>query len=426
MINTTYNYLPINYSNNKTTKYHSHKKSELKTIYNSIINLSRKSPVYLLNITNTNNNYALSLKQNAINLHETMLDLDENTLSSITDSKEVISSNTDIVDASLTTSSSSDLLDQYLIKVKQLATSQVNTGKEFNNISKPLKPGNYRFSIRTKDDIYEFQYNISTQVTSKDTQLKLVDYINQANIGVLATFESSQTNDAGRIRLESTSTGSDGNLIFSLQDQKSDSSNPGIIDILQLNTLTSIPKNAVFELNGEEKTTSSNSFCINKSLNINLNASSNEVVTLSLVPDRDKIIAGLDSIIQPYNDIIRLSNEQSTNHRNAKRLMWEVSSIVNDYKNEFESCGLNINSNNEINLEESLILQAANDGDLQKIFSTSLGFIPSILNKSNEIMLNPMKYLDKTIVYYKDVTKPGVSNPYMTSIYSGMIFNSYC
>jgi flagellar hook-associated protein 2 len=106
--------------------------------------------------------------------------------------------------------------------------------------------------------------------------------------------------------------------------------------------------------------------------------------------------------------------------------MWEVSSIVNDYKNEFESCGLNINSNNEINLEESLILQAANDGDLQKIFSTSLGFIPSILNKSNEIMLNPMKYLDKTIVYYKDVTKPGVSNPYMTSIYSGMIFNSYC
>ena len=50
-----------------------------------------------------------------------------------------------------------------------------------------------------------------------------------------------------------------------------------------------------------------------------------------------------------------------------------------------------------------------------------------LLRKSNQISINPMQYVDQTIVAYKN-PNPGrnYANPYVSSAYSGMIFNGYC
>jgi flagellar hook-associated protein 2 len=52
-------------------------------------------------------------------------------------------------------------------------------------------------------------------------------------------------------------------------------------------------------------------------------------------------------------------------------------------------------------------------------------FTSQILRKTNQVALNPMDYVDKKIVAYKN---PGHSffSPYVTSAYSGMMFSSYC
>ena len=52
-------------------------------------------------------------------------------------------------------------------------------------------------------------------------------------------------------------------------------------------------------------------------------------------------------------------------------------------------------------------------------------FANSLMRKTNQISLNPMQYVNKTIVAYKN---PGrnFATPYITSAYSGMMFNSYC
>lgn len=425
MINTTYNLLPATYTNTKPVKYHSHKKSELKSIYNHIINLSRKSPVYLLNMTDMTHSYALSVKQSAMELQDVMLGVNEETNSSFLDSKIAVSSNPKALKAELISSSIEDLKDSYKIQIKQLATTQVNIGREFNVDSKPLKPGDYRFAIQVKDDEYEFQFNISSLNTSKENQLKLVDFLNQADIGIKATYELDQQNTTGRIRLESEDTGSDGSLLFVLEDRNTNT-NSGIVDLFELDNVSNHPKNSMFTLNGEEKTALSNSFCLNKALNITLRSSTDEPLYIDLIPDKDKVINGVGSIFNSYNDIIQLGLEQSNYQYSANKLVTEMNSIVSIYKNELESCGINTNDKKEIVLNESLVLQAATDGELKKILSPSFGFIPSILKKSSEISLNPMNYVDKTIVAYKNIKKPGFYNPYITSIYSGMIFNSYC
>ena len=52
-------------------------------------------------------------------------------------------------------------------------------------------------------------------------------------------------------------------------------------------------------------------------------------------------------------------------------------------------------------------------------------FANSLMRKTSQISLNPMQYVNKTIVAYKN---PGrnFATPYITSAYSGMMFNSYC
>ena len=52
-------------------------------------------------------------------------------------------------------------------------------------------------------------------------------------------------------------------------------------------------------------------------------------------------------------------------------------------------------------------------------------FTNALLTKSNKIALNPMDYVDKTVVEYRN---PGRTfpNPYATSMYTGMLFNYFC
>ena len=53
-------------------------------------------------------------------------------------------------------------------------------------------------------------------------------------------------------------------------------------------------------------------------------------------------------------------------------------------------------------------------------------FGASLLRKTSQISLNPMEYVDKKIVAYKNPTHENFATPYITSEYSGMMFNSYC
>ena len=78
----------------------------------------------------------------------------------------------------------------------------------------------------------------------------------------------------------------------------------------------------------------------------------------------------------------------------------------------------------EINMSD-LGKSIASDEDIADTFGTLKEFSNHLIQKSEEISLNPMNYVEKKIVAYKN---PGRSfaNPYMTSAYSGMIFNGYC
>ena len=80
----------------------------------------------------------------------------------------------------------------------------------------------------------------------------------------------------------------------------------------------------------------------------------------------------------------------------------------------------------EDRLKEAITSEESEDaGEDVSSYQTLSGFAESLLKKTTQVSINPMEYVDRTIVAYKN---PGHNfiNPYMTSAYSGMIFNSYC
>ena len=60
-----YNHYLTTYAPKSTTQYDTHKKSELRGIYNSIVKLNKESPWYLDTKSAETQQYAISLKENA-------------------------------------------------------------------------------------------------------------------------------------------------------------------------------------------------------------------------------------------------------------------------------------------------------------------------------------------------------------------------
>ena len=74
-LNTVYNHYLASYAPKSTTRYDTHKRGELKSIYNSIVKLSKESPLYLIDTSRASQGFAVDLKENARQLRNTIASL---------------------------------------------------------------------------------------------------------------------------------------------------------------------------------------------------------------------------------------------------------------------------------------------------------------------------------------------------------------
>ena len=69
---------------------------------------------------------------------------------------------------------------------------------------------------------------------------------------------------------------------------------------------------------------------------------------------------------------------------------------------------------------------AAGNGALEHLFSNNSRFSNTLIKKLSDISLNPMDYLNKTVVTYPNIAAKKTLNPYISSIYCGLLYNNYC
>ncbi len=430
-LNTVYNHYLTTYAPRKTsTQYDTHKKSELRSIYNSIVKLNKEAPLYLLDTSRESRAFAVGLKENARALRNTIASLgglDENEMLG---KKAAYSSNEDIVSVTYIGESAADsLTPSYHMEVTKLASNQVNLGTFLPSDEKALlAPDAYSFDITINDLSYEFQYNVHEGETNRDLQERLSRLISNADIGITADIlEDGQGNSS--LRLASTAEGLKSNktYIFQVSDDKT-SKHAGTVDYLGLSFISREPSNAEFLLNGEPHSSSSNHFTIGRMFEVTLNGISTaegETAEVGLKTDLDSLTENVSNLIDGYNSFIRAASEYLDLHPRSGRLLNEMASMSRHYRPELEKLGFSFENNGLLSLDDNTFKHSLLDDESQAQFSTIKDFTNSILRKTNQISLNPMEYVDKTLVAYKN---PGHNfvTPYVTSNYSGMLFNSYC
>lgn len=428
-LNTVYNHYLTTYAPKGTSPYDTHKKSELRSVYNSIIKLNKESPLYLMDNTKDTHEFAVGIKEGARDLRNTIVSLGGVTEDEMLNKKKTFSSNENIAAASyIGDSTDTDSVPTLELEVKNLASPQVNTGIFLSSTSLGLPIGAYSFDIGINDLNYEFQFNINEGDTNKDLQDRLSRLITNSNIGVDAiTMEDALGNSA--LRLQSNATGmlNGKDVLFTVTDDKT-SKTAGAVNYLGINEVTRPAANSSFLLNGQERATASNNFTIEKTYEITLNGLSpteGDTTTIGLKNDTESFTENINHLVNGYNDFIRAASEHLNPHTKNSTLLSEMNRISSYYHSELDSLGLQTNEEGYLSVDKKQLENAADFDDANELFSSVKDFANSLFRKSNEVSLNPMQYVHKTMIAYKNPGK-SFASPYVTSAYSGMMFNSYC
>lgn len=479
MIGSVYDYYLTTYASRPATKSDTHKKSELRSVYNNIVKISKKSPLYKVSVSENIQKFAIDLKENARTLSTDANNLFEKSLESeksqkyVSDNENVVqvktldtsndintndtnandininNTNTNDININdtnidLTVSSNAGITNpdpdsdnisdtksvntafasHYNIEVLNLATPQINTSDYLNNDDLDIPKGAHSFEVNVGDSAYEFRFNATKDDTNKTVLEKLSRLINRSNIGLTSKMLYSGNNSALEITSNATGLGFTPE-IFSIAPGEN-SPYDKVVSKLGLNNVSSYPTNANFLLNGMEKTTSSNTFTIGKSLEITLNGISKkgQATSISLNDDLDSVISSINDMISSYNNLLDLSNNSNEGSDDAAILNKEIHKTTRQYASNLENIGITINENGKMTFDEALFIQTANEDDLDKSLASLNSFRQAIVSRADDISINPMKYVDKVMISYPNPVH-SFANPYMTSIYTGMMFNGY-
>jgi len=425
MISSVYSYYLSQYGNKSNSKYDSHTRTQLKNTYSKVVKINSQTPVYKLDLSTAAQKYAIDLKEHARALENITEDLSDGADGTMTFKKSAVSSNASAVNASYTTDFGAASDDEsFDINVKQLACSQLNTGNYLQPRSKHIKPGEYSFDLSINDVIYEFQFKVDNSETTNNIQNKIARLINRSNIGLTANIKEDNLGNTA-INIESEATGINGTtpVIFSIKSD--DASNQPLIDTLGLDRVTQYPANAIFDVDGDERSSMSNSITINKAYDVKLSKVTEEPVTISLKADADSIVESLNELVAGYNNLISVTNDENNNHfQGTEKLQNEIASIARSYKKQLADSGLSLNKDGTISADKEVIINADNKDALSHIYESLNSFKNSIKEKAEDIALNPMDYVNNKIIAYKNPLR-SFPDPYNLSAYTGMMFNGY-
>lgn len=425
MISSVYSYYLSQYGNKSNSKYDSHTRTQLKNTYSKVVKINSQTPVYKLDLSTAAQKYAIDLKEHARALENITEDLSDGADGTMTFKKSAVSSNASAVNASYITDFGAASDDEsFDINVKQLACSQLNTGNYLQPRSKHIKPGEYSFDLSINDVIYEFQFKVDNSETTNNIQNKIARLINRSNIGLTANIKEDNLGNTA-INIESEATGINGTtpVIFSIKSD--DASNQPLIDTLGLDRVTQYPANAIFDVDGDERSSMSNSITINKAYDVKLSKVTEEPVTISLKADADYIVESLNELVAGYNNLISVTNDENNNHfQGTEKLQNEIASIARSYKKQLADSGLSLNKDGTISADKEVIINADNKDALSHIYESLNSFKNSIKEKAEDIALNPMDYVNNKIIAYKNPLR-SFPDPYNLSAYTGMMFNGY-
>lgn len=427
---SVYNHYLTSYAPKGTTRLDTHKKSELRNIYNSIVKINKESPLYILDDSDESKAFAVGLKENARELKNTITSLGGLDDASLLNKKIAYSSNEAIASVSyIGEPEMAASAPELSIEVHSLASPQENMGNYLpSEETLGLTPDTYSFDLSTNDLNYEFQFQIRAEDTNIDVQNRLSRLINNADIGIKAeVLEDGEGNSSLNLTSLKNGTSENREYAFRISDDQTSKSS-GIVDYLGIGDISRFPSSAEFSINGTPHSASSNTFTVERLYEIQLNGVSPEegiTADIGLKTDTESLMENLRELVGGYNAFLKSAMEYTAKHPKSNQLVSEVWHLAGNYAQPLSEIGINITEDATITIDEHELQRSSAEGRLNEGLANVKDFARSLYRKSDQVSLNPMTYVEKTVVAYKNPGK-NYAAPYVTSAYSGMLFNSYC
>lgn len=428
VLNAVYNNYLSTYTPKALTRYDTHKKSELRSVYNSIVRINKDAPWYLPTTNKETQQYAVDIKENARELRNTIAQLGGLEDNVLFNKKSAFSSDENVATASyIGSSDSAGDIPTLDLEVHSLATSQENLGLFLPDAKIELPADTYSFDVSINDMNYEFQFTVGEAETNRDVQERLARLINNSGIGVKAELAEADGKTSLRLTSETTGLSQGKSHLFTVSDDKT-SKCAGTVQYFGLDYTSREASNASFTVNGEERSAPSNHFTVEKLFEVQLKGISEEgsSTQIGLKPDVESLTDNVIHLIGGYNDFIKAVSSYQGTQSKSKQLVGEMRGIAGIYSSSLESMGITLSMDSTLSIDRDTLKQTAiQSKDIEKTFGSLKNLSGMLIRKSNQVSLNPMDYVQKTIVAYKNPGHNYVS-PYNTSAYSGMMFNSYC
>ena len=245
-------------------------------------------------------------------------------------------------------------------------------------------------------------------------------------------YEEVVSDDEGNValRIESSQVG----VHFGQQPKVfeiSDASVPGrsgSVDYLGINHTVREASNANFIVNGMEASSPSNSFVLDKKFEVTLNGITPEegmTTEIGIRPDTEAIATNISNLIGSYNSFIAAIRSYTDSQRGSQTLLGEMDRVAGTYSEDMSKVGINHKEDGEFDVDMDRLQIALGTGAKDGSFDSLKAFTGAVVRKSKAVSLDPVKFVNKTVVEYKNPGKNTMS-PYTASAYAGLLFNSYC
>ena len=427
-INNIYNYYLTTYAQKSDTKFDTHKKSELRGVYNSIVKMNKEAPLYIVDKSQETKEYAVGLKENARSLHNTIASLGGLKDDELLNKKVAFSSDDSLASVNyIGDDDNTEAVPSFEISVQRLAGPQINAGRMIPSDMANLPADTYSFDIGINGLNYEFQYNVSEGDTNGVVQDKLARLISNAGIGLEATVEHDGNGNSALV-IQSQTVGAPGSgRLFTVSDDHT-SKTSGSVAFFGIDNVIKEAQNSQFTINGMQREASGNSFTVEKMYEVTLNRVSrdeSDLASIDLKADIESMASNISKLVDGYNGFINTADSYLDNHPKSGRLVREMYGLASLHEEDLAKAGLTLKEDGHIELDRGKLMEAVYGEDFSQSIDGIKAFAGAVLKKANQVSLNPMNYADRTIVAYKN---PGhnYASPYVTSAYTGMMFNGYC
>ena len=417
-----FNHYLTTYDNKRTSRSRIHDRDELRHIYSDIQLKNRFAPLYLTDPSPQAIAYAVQLKESAEALKQTITSFGSSDTQMLFSSKKAYSDTPELVEVEYTASANKSTAPEHFhLEVKEFASPQINQSSYLtSNQTVLMPPDNYSFDIITNKLHYELQFSVNEGETHEQLQNKLARLINTSDIGIHATIIKNKERTALEINSDAYGIPVQGKHHFKITDENTSQTN-GIVHYLGLNKSIHHATNATYYLDGKERSSYANVFSVYGNYQLTLNPESQiHEAEIGLYPDMESLAYNIENFVNYYNQFVHgIENDENAKVADNHHLFDEIKKLLRQHKDKIEKYSIEIQDDYTMNYRR--------DDSLSKIpeLEDLQNFGNQVLRKLHSIALNPMEYVSRAICAYSNPATSYV-NPYVTSIYSGMLFNSYC